>query len=108
MAKKANGGVNKSAAIRELYKQNPQIMVKQVVSALATKGIKVSDNLVYLVKGKMKGEKTRRRKVIHNAAKVAAASGIADAVATIVKVKALAAEMGGLSTLKSLVDALSA
>jgi predicted PP-loop superfamily ATPase len=108
VAKKANGGVNKSAAIRELYKQNPEIKVKEVVSSLETKGIKVSDNLVYLIKGKLKGEKKRRRQVNRNAASVAKASGNIDAVATIIKVKALAVEVGGLNTLKALVEALSA
>lgn len=108
MAKKANGDLNKSAAIRDLYTANPEIKVKEVVSTLATKGIKVSDNLVYLVKGKLKGEKNRRRKVNRDAAKLAAASGSADAVKTIVKVKSLASEVGGLNTLKALVDALSA
>ncbi len=109
MAKKAqNGEVNKSAAIRDLYKQNPQATVAEIVSTLAGKGIKVAPNLVYLVKGKIKGEKTHRRTVHRNAAQVATASGNSDAVATILKVKALANEVGGLAVLKALVDALSA
>jgi len=108
MAKKANGGVNKSAAIRDLYKQQPEIKVGEVVSTLARKGIKVAPNLVYLIKGKLKGEKSRRRSVNRNAVNVASASGSMNAIATIIKVKALAAEVGGLDTLKALVDALSA
>ena len=80
--------------------------VKEVVSSLAGKGITIAPNLVYLIKGKMRGETSHRRKVNRNAAKVASTSG--NAVATIIKVKALAAEVGGLGTLRALVDALSA
>jgi hypothetical protein len=108
VAKKPNGEINRSAAIRDLYTENPEIKAKQVIATLAAKGIEVSENLVYLVKGKMKGEKNRRRKVNRNAANVAKASGNLYAVATIIKVKKLAAEVGGLDTLKALVDALSA
>jgi hypothetical protein len=108
MAKKASDGTNKSAAIRELFAQNPDIQAQDVVSTLAERGIKVGTNLVYLVKGKMKGEKKRRRHVNRSAAGVAAASGSTDAVKTILKVKALAKEVGGLSALKALVDALNA
>ncbi|HEY3789143.1 MAG TPA: hypothetical protein VGL71_09820 [Urbifossiella sp.] len=108
MAKKSSNGVNKSAAIRELYSQNPQIKVKDVISTLAEKGITVGSNLVYLVKGKMKGEKKRRRQVNRSAAKVATSAGSTDALKTILKVKALATEVGGLNALKALVEALSA
>jgi len=107
VAKIMNGEVNKSAAIRDLYKHDPDVQVKDVISSLASKGIKVAPNLVYLVKGQMKGEKNRRKTVTRNATKVAEASGSHDAVATIVKIKSLASEVGGLRTLKSLVDALS-
>jgi hypothetical protein len=108
MAKKGNGndGVNKSAAIRDYYKQSPDAKVKEVIAALAAKGITVGSNLVYLVKGKMRGETQHRRKANRAAVKVATSSGNTDAVKTILKVKALANEVGGLNTLKSLVDAL--
>jgi hypothetical protein len=106
MAKSKTNGVNKSAAIRELFKQNPQIKAQEIVSSLATKGIQVSKNLVYLVKGQTQGEQTRRRRVHRSAANVARASGSADAVKTILKVKSLASEVGGLDNLKALVEAL--
>jgi hypothetical protein len=113
MAKHANGGTNKSASIRELYTQNPAIQVKDVISTLAAKGIKVAPNLVYLVKGKMKGEKKRTPKAATAGTPVAvgtpvtAKSSGSNAVATIGKIKSLASEVGGLKTLKALVDALS-
>jgi len=108
MARKASsGGVNKSAEIRKLYEANPNMKVKEVIATLGERGITVGANLVYLVKGKAKGEKTRRRRVNQNAVKVASATGSSDAVKTIVKVKSLAAEVGGLKALKALVEALS-
>jgi hypothetical protein len=108
MAKKAqNGEINKSALIREMFSEKPEIKVKEIVAALKERGISVAPNLVYLVKGKLTGEKSRRRKVHNAAAKVATASGSSDALSTIHKVKKLAAEVAGLRTLKGLVDALS-
>jgi len=107
MAKKTNNGVNKSAAIREIYQQNPDIKAKEVVSKLAAQGIKASANLVYLIKGQAQGEKSHRRKVHKTATKVAQASGSLDSVKTILKVKALAVEVGSYDTLKALVEALA-
>lgn len=105
--KSSNGEVNKSAAIRELLKEQPKIKASEAVAALSAKGIKVAPGLFYLVKGKVAGRKSRRRKVQRNAVKVAVASGNSDAVATILKVKKLAVEVGGLRALRSLVEALS-
>jgi hypothetical protein len=103
---KQKSDVNKSEEIRKLFKSNPTMPVSEVRSTLAAKGIKVSDNLVYFVKGKMKGRKGRRRKARQMVAKVAA-TGNHDPVATIIKVKGWANEVGGLKKLKGLVDALS-
>jgi hypothetical protein len=115
MAKKAKSGeVNRSAAIRDLLKAKPDIKASEAVAALAAKGIKVKTNLFYLVKGSVAGHKKRRRKRHQKAVAVVAAAGStntptakSDALTTIRKVKAIAAEVGGLRTLKGLVDALS-
>ncbi len=116
MARKSQNGVNKSAAIRELLKENSEIKAGAAVAALGEKGITITPGLFYLVKGKMVGRKRRRRKVYRNAVNVAAASGDdgatgatkkSSALATIRKVKAVAAEVGGLRNLKELIDALS-
>ena len=119
------GEVNKSAAIREIFAQKPDAKVAEVIALLAEKGIKASTNLVYLVKGTISGGKKRRRRIRNAAAQVVAASGQDgatsqngtsghvtaprkdDVLKTILKVKAFAAEVGGLRTLKGLVDALS-
>jgi hypothetical protein len=110
MAKKANGGeVNKSQAIRDLLKENPKIKGSEAIAALKEKGIKVTGSLFYLVKGKALGRKKRRKKREGKAASVveSATMSHSDALATILKLKAFAMEVGGLKTLKKLVDALS-
>ena len=113
MAKKAKSGeVNKSAEIRDLIRQNPEITASEAISTLAKKGIKVHSTLFYFNKGKLKGKKGRRKKARQMVANVAAtmssngATKTSDVVATILKVKHLAAEVGGLKKLKSLVEAL--
>ena len=107
MAKRKNG-VNKSEEIRQLLKANPAITASEVVSTLNAKGIKVSDNLYYFIKGKMKGRKSRRKRAQKMVASVAKATSTtnSDALATILKVKALANEVGGLKRLKALIEAL--
>jgi hypothetical protein len=99
-------GVNKSDEIRKMLQMDPKMPVKEIMSALAERGIKVTDTLVYYIKGKMKGRRGRRKKARQMVAKVAA-TGNGDPVATILKVKTWANEVGGLKKLKQLVDALS-
>jgi hypothetical protein len=103
---KQNSGVNKSEEIRQLLRANPKMPVKDVLTTLAGRGIKVGDNLVYYVKGKMKGRQARHKKGRQMVASVAA-TGDSDPVKTILKVKSLANEVGGMKKLKALVDALS-
>ena len=117
--KKQEGKVNRSAAIRELLKENPQIKGGEAVSALAAKGIKIRVGLFYLVKGSLAGQKKRRKKNQRTAVSLATASSNgsavsktpatakSDALATIHKIKVLAGDVGGLRSLKALVDALS-
>jgi hypothetical protein len=111
MGRKAKqvGEVNKSQAIRDLLKEMPDIKANDAVTALAEKGITVKSSLFYIVKGKVAGGKKRRRKNTKAAVEIVAAStsGNGDALGTIMKIKKLAAEVGGIRTLKSLVDVLS-
>ena len=100
------GGVNKSEEIRQLFRSNPEMPVKEVVSNLAGRGIKVADTMVYYIKGKMKGRQGRHKKAQRMVANVVA-TGNHDPVKTILKVKSWANEVGGLKKLKALVDALS-
>src|ERR1700733_11737756 len=63
MAMKAAGAeVNKSAELRELLKQNPQITAAEALAKLAERGIKADPSLFYFTKGKLKGRKGRRKK----------------------------------------------
>ena len=103
---KQKTAVNKSEEIRKLFRANPQMSAKEVVADLARRGLKVTDNLVYFIKGKMTGRKGRKKKARQMVARVAA-TGNHDPVATILRVKGWANEVGGLKKLKALVDALS-
>src|SRR4051794_19797670 len=90
---KDSSGINKSAAIREILAQTPDLKVKDIVSQLGAKGITVGANHVYLVKGKMKGAKKQRMQTQRRASKAAFSAGNTDAVATILKVKSFANEI---------------
>ena len=96
-------GPSKSALIREYLKKHKKAKAKQVVEALAGDGVKVTEGLVYMQKGKLKGRRQRRAKIVR-AARAAKADG--DPVALIRDVKALAVRAGGYGKLKDLVDAL--
>jgi hypothetical protein len=104
MAKKSD--VNKSEEIRQLLKENPKMKAKAVVAALAERGISVTEGLVYFIKGKAKGRRGRKKRAKAMVAK-AAASGSADPLATILKIKSLADDVGGIKKLKALIDALT-
>ncbi len=107
MARK-KGGVNMSEAIRQELKAHPEMKAKQIVASLAEKGVTVKEGLVYFIKGKVKGRRGRRRKMHELAEKVTAATGSSDVLATILKVKSLADQVGGLKKLKALIEALGA
>lgn len=100
---------SKSSAIRTVLKETPKMTAGEVVSTLAAKGISVTDSLVYFVKGKMKGQRARKKKAGQVVAQVVTATAPAagDTVKTILNVKNWAAEVGGMKKLKALVEALS-
>lgn len=105
MAKSKNG-INKSDEIRKLLAENPKMPVKDIVATMEARDLKVTSNLVYYLKGKMKGRKGRKTKVAASPAPARAAAN-GDALTTIVKVKGWAAEVGGMKKLKALIEALS-
>ena len=101
------GGVNKSAAIREILAQSPDKPVKDIVDTMANKGMKVTANLVYFIKAKMRAGKRKmaRQKAAHA---VSSGNGVAsNPIELIRKVKLLASEVGGLKKLKELTEILS-
>jgi hypothetical protein len=99
-------GVNKSEEIRQVLKANPKIKVNEVVAQLKAQGITVKEQLVYYVKGRMKGRRGRKKRARQMVAQVSA-MGNSDPVATILKLRKWAEELGGMKKLKALVDALS-
>jgi hypothetical protein len=105
---KHKDGVNKSEEIRKLMQANPGIGPKEVIAKLAEKGIDVSAGLFYFVKGHLKGRRARKRhaqNVVSNVAEFRQVNRV-DALSTILKVKALANEVGGMRKLKALVEAI--
>ena len=97
-------GVNKSAAVREILAKAPNTPVKEIVSALGQKGIKISANLVYLIKSKSKGKARRAKRQMAIAAGQSA--GLVNPVDLILQVRHLAGKAGGMKQLKTLVDLL--
>jgi hypothetical protein len=94
--------------IRDLFAKNPSIKAKEIVDTLATQGVKVTSGLVYLVKGKLAGGKKKAAKpTTATPSKATPAASHGDALATIMKVKKVAEEIGGLKTLRALVEVLS-
>jgi hypothetical protein len=102
--------VNKSDLVRDMLKADPNQSVNDIVKAMADKGHKITANLVYYLKGKAKGAKRRRKRIVRAAKSAASRNGTAsktDAIALIRDVKALATRAGGYERLKELVDALA-
>ncbi len=102
---------SKSSAVRAILKGNRKMLAKDVVSALAEKGVTVTEGLVYFVKGQMKGRKKKASQEVAQEVVVQVATAPVmsdgDAVKTILKVKGWATEIGGMKKLKALVEALS-
>jgi hypothetical protein len=113
---KVKTGVNRSEAIRDAYKALPNAKAKEIVEHLNSKGIEVTEGLVYQVKKMSKKKKTGRKAVkdlqtkaaIVAPAKVAAPSsnGHLGVGASIAVAKAAAEKVGGWGALKEIVDAL--
>jgi hypothetical protein len=108
-----NGKPNKTEQVRDYLEANPSATAPQAITALANKGTKVTSSLVYSVKATMKSGKGPGKQHGKSAASVtskgavSSPSGSNDLASTVRKVKSLANEVGGLPTLKALVEALS-
>jgi len=105
MAKPRNGKINKAAAIREVFGQSPNMTIKEVMNALADKGIQVSYNQVYFIRAKSR--QAQRKQKRQTAERYSQKMGMSNPVEVVLKVKALAREIGGIRNLKQLVDALT-
>ncbi|MBL9084756.1 MAG: hypothetical protein JNK76_23325 [Planctomycetales bacterium] len=84
-ASTSDSKVNKSAAIRDYLAASPEAKPKEIVAALAEKGITVSPNMVSIVKAKTKIKSARRKANSSNGDGGADRSGGLDAVLVLYK-----------------------
>jgi hypothetical protein len=86
--------------------EHPAAKTREVVDGLATQGIRVSANHVYLLKSQ---SNAKRRKARGTKLRAVAASrpAIRDYADAVQQVKILAHRLGGISALKALVDVLA-
>jgi hypothetical protein len=96
---------NRSQAVREALVQNPKAGSKEIIALLGTKGIKVSPTLVYYVKSKQNQARRRARRA--EVAETSRRTATTNPVELVMRVKQLAAEVGGIRNLKTLVDLLA-
>ena len=99
--------VNRSQAIRVAMKKHPQAKPKEIVEILAKEGVRIKQNLVYMVKGQLAQKKSQKRQQAARVAKASEKTGMGNPVALILKVKELANEAGGMNNLQTLVGLLT-
>jgi hypothetical protein len=105
----AKRNVNKSDAIRALYRGNPKLPVKIAVEQLAKDGIKVAPSQIYFILGGMRGKAKRkagrkRRAVARQ--KPGSKTGLSVPLDVIIDLKGLALRAGGVAALKQLLEVL--
>src|SRR5437588_3065105 len=91
----------KSEAIRRVLAENPQASVKEIVSLVAKRGLRVRPTMVYYIRSKQRHEVRRQKR------QRAGANGAAYSVKLILGAMSLARDAGGIKNLKQLVDALT-
>jgi hypothetical protein len=96
---------NRSQAVREVIAENPQASSKEILALLAKKGLKVSATLVYYVRSKQNQQKRRQKR--ERVAEASRQTGTSNPVEVVRRVKALARDVGGIRSLKQLVDLLA-
>jgi hypothetical protein len=100
--------VSVSQHVRDVLSEYPELKAPEIISLLAKQGVTAKPALVYYVNARFRRKKRRQgRQKVAMVMSGASRNGSLDAVAVIVKVKGLATEVGGMSKLKALVEALS-
>ena len=105
MSKSQGNGrpANRSDAVREELARNPKAKSKEVIAALAGRGVRVSPTLVYYVKSRQNHTRRRAKR-----ARVAEATRQApQPLELVLRLKELAREVGGFRSLMQLVDMLA-
>lgn len=102
--------VNKSEAIRVLYRKTPKLPVAHAVEQLARAGIKVSPNLVYFVlgasRGKAKRKAGRNRRAVERTHTAGHKTGSTISLDVMTDLMTLAKRAGGVAVLKKLLEVL--
>ncbi|WP_145169114.1 hypothetical protein [Rubripirellula lacrimiformis] len=115
MAKKKSGGPNKSQAIRDYNTSNPSAKPKQIAEDLSKQGISVSAGFVSTILSTSKRKKKVARpgrpkgsvKSVRAVGRPAKAKSNGDvSVDSLLKVKQLVAEIGGIDEAKSALSTL--
>lgn len=119
MAKKKAGEPNKSQSIRDYSSANPSLKPKQIAADLGKKGISVSPGFVSTILSTSKRKKKTGRpgrpkstgtvkavRAVGRPAKAATRSSEDVSIDSLLKVKAIVAEVGGISEAKSALTAL--
>ena len=107
--------VNRSEAIRQALKANPKLTAKPAIAQLATQGIVIDGQLFNTVKFHFNKDKAIKKAAKATPAPVATAPAPAPApanvpmnpVQAVEAVKALAKQLGGISELTKLANAIS-
>ena len=105
MAKKKKAGVNKSQAIRDHLAKQPDDGPKAIVVALRKKRITVTEALASQVKYVKAGKKKRRRK--KKAATTQPTVSDRISISTLVQVKKMVDQLGGIEKTKTALAALA-
>ncbi len=119
MAKKKAGGANKSQSIRDYSKENPALKPKQIAEDLGKQGVEVSPGFVSTIlstskrkkktgrPGRPKGSVKSVRAVSASTKSSAKSSGKGDvSIDSLLKIKQLVAEVGGIDEAKSALSTL--
>jgi hypothetical protein len=105
----AKRSVNKSEAIRALYRGNPKLPVRLAVEQLGKDGIKVAPSQIYFVLGGMKGKakrKARRKRKAVAKLRPVSKTALSVPLDVLMELKKLAERAGGIANLKQLLEIL--
>lgn len=105
MARPKAGEVNKSEMARTIMRENPRMKVPAVVEQMEAKGVTITPNQVYFIRGQMKGRRSKKKR--ERAVREATRTAPANPVQAVMRVRQLAESMGGMKQLKQLVDVLA-
>lgn len=107
-AASSNGnGMSKADAIRQALAANPKAKTREIIEYLASQGVKVSPNHVYILKSQSKRGRRSKSAGSNGAGRPAGSGSIRNYADAVIRVKRLAIEVGSMRGLKELVDAIA-